>query len=212
MSDFFSIQNIACTLMGYSMSWLELLATGFTLLNVWLAIRQHMFNWPAGLVAIVLSFLLFYQSSLYADAFLQIFFFVVSCYGWYHWAFGHKRNDTLPVTALAPATRIQVVAAVIAGSVLAGYVIRHLNIWMPAYFTQPAAYPYPDSFVMVGSFAGQWLLARKRIENWWCWMGVNSVAVIIYFYKDIRIFSLLYLLLLFMAVSGYRQWKRDLKS
>lgn len=198
--------------MGYSMSWLELLATGFTLLNVWLAIRQHMFNWPAGLVAIVLSFLLFYQSSLYADAFLQIFFFVVSCYGWYHWAFGHKRNDTLPVTALAPATRIQVVAAVIAGSVLAGYVIRHLNIWMPAYFTQPAAYPYPDSFVMVGSFAGQWLLARKRIENWWCWMGVNSVAVIIYFYKDIRIFSLLYLLLLFMAVSGYRQWKRDLKS
>ncbi len=212
MNEFFSIQHIACTFLGYSMSWLELLATLFTIVNVWLAIRQHMLNWPAGLVAIVLSFLLFYQSSLYADAFLQIFFFVVSCYGWYHWAFGHKSEAALPVTKLSSAGRKVVAVLVMVGTLLAGYVIQHLNTWFPVYFPQPAAYPYPDSFVMVGSFAGQWLLAKKKLENWWCWIAVNSVAVVIYYFKDIQLFSLLYLLLWVMAVSGWMRWKQPISN
>lgn len=194
------------------MSWLELLATLFTIVNVWLAIRQHMLNWPAGLVAIVLSFLLFYQSSLYADAFLQIFFFVVSCYGWYHWAFGHKDKPVLSVTILSSTERILLPVLVLTGTLLAGYVIQHLNLWLPSYFPQPAAYPYPDSFVMVGSFAGQWLLAKKKLENWWCWIAVNSVAVVIYYFKDIQLFSLLYLLLWVMAVAGWMRWKQQISN
>jgi nicotinamide mononucleotide transporter len=205
--NFFSTSNTALTLLGYSMSWLELVATIFTIACVWLAIIRHILNWPVALVAIALSFLLFYQSQLYSDCFLQVYFFVTSIYGWWNW--GRKGEEPeLPVTLLTGAQRLYLAGTILIFTGIASYGTMHLNTWWPKYFPQPAAFPIPDSFIMVTSIAGQWLLAKKKVESWYCWVVVNFTAVLVYFLKDIKLFSLLYLALLVMAVGGIRNWKK----
>lgn len=206
--NYFSIENIAVTIMGYAMSWLELWATIFSLACVWLAVKKNIFNWPVAIIAIILSFLLFYQNQLYADSFLQIYFLITSVYGWWYWNRSGVEMEELPVTILTVAERGYGVVGILISTVFAIYIMVHLNPWMPKYFPKPAAYPIPDSFIMVTSFAGQWLLAKKKLENWYCWIAVNCTAIIIYFLKDIKLFSLLYLMLLIMAVMGVITWRR----
>jgi nicotinamide mononucleotide transporter len=208
ITDFFSIHHIAFRILEYDLSWVELLATAFTLVNVYLAIRQHILNWPFALIAIILSFVLFFQSALYADAFLQIYFFIVSAYGWWHWSKGSLLKDHLPVTTLSVRARLFTILIIVILTPLSAFCMVRLPVWMPEIFTQPTAYPLPDSFIMITSFTGQWLIARKKIENWHCWIAVNAVAVVIYYLKDIRLFSILYLLLLLMAIAGLRAWNK----
>ena len=210
--SFFSTNNTALTLLGYSMSWVELLATMFSLACVWLAVKKNILNWPVAIIAILLSFLLFYQSALYADGFLQVYFLITSVYGWWYWNKKGKEMEELPVTLLNQKERIYWVAGIIISWAMATYLMMHLNPWMPQYFPQPAAYPIPDSFIMVASIAGQWLLAKKKLENWYCWIAVNCAAVIVYYLKDIKLFSLLYLALLLMAIMGIINWRKTMEA
>jgi len=204
----FSIENIAFEWLGYAMSWVELWATLFSVCCVWLAIKRDILNWPVAIVANVLTFFLFYQNSLYADSFLQIFFFCTSCYGWWFWSKKTPMETPPPITKMTINQRIKWSIGIVLFSLIASYIIIHLNGWWPLLFPQPAAFPVADSFIMVASVAGQLLLAKKKLENWYCWIGVNILAVIVYFMKDIKLFSLLYLLLLAMALSGLRAWRK----
>ncbi len=206
--NFFSIHNIAITLMGYEMSWIELLATLFTVACVWLAMKKHILNWPVALIAIVLSYALFYQNELYADSFLQIYFFVASAYGWWYWSRPNAMTDELPVTQLTNQERINWLVILMLAWVAATYFTTHLNIWWPQFYPKPAAFPIADSFILVASFLGQWLLAKKKLENWICWIIVNCTAVFVYYLKDLKLFSILYLVLLFIAIQGVITWNK----
>src|SRR5436190_8390919 len=196
--DFFSVQNIAFTCLGYPVSWIELLATVFTIINIYLAIQQRILNFPFALIAIALSYGLFFQSALYADSFLQIFFFTVTIYGWWHWSNGSFTENELPVTLLTITWRIVAIALIIVLTPITAWCMIHLNSWWPKLFTQPTAFPYSDSFILVSSMVGQWLLARKKLENWWCWIAVNIMAIVVYYLKVLMLFSILYFILLIM--------------
>jgi nicotinamide mononucleotide transporter len=210
--NFFSVSNIAINLLGYNMSWLELLATVFTIINIYLVIKEHILNFPFAFIAILLSLWLFFQSALYADAILQIYFFVLCVYGWWKWSNGSFVKSSLPVTELTSKGRVIVIAIILILTPVVGICMKNLPHWLPAIFTQPTAYPFSDSFILIASFVGQWLLAQKKTENWWCWIAVNAVAVVIYYLKDLKLFSLLYFILLLMAIKGIEAWKKSMAA
>ncbi len=209
MTSFFSIDNIAITMLDYSMSWVELLATIFTLACVWLAMKKHILNWPVAIIAITLSFLVFFQSALYADSILQIYFFITSIYGWWYWSRTYGVESDVPVTRLTRVERIYWVIGVFISTLMVSYIMIHLNSWLPKLFPAKTAFPISDSLVMVTSIAGQWLLAEKKLENWFCWIVVNSTAIVIYFQKELKLFSLLYVVLLVIAIMGVIAWSKN---
>jgi nicotinamide mononucleotide transporter len=53
-----------------------------------------------------------------------------------------------------------------------------------------------------------WLMARKRIESWVYWIIVDAIGIWLYFVKDVKFISLLYVILLVMAVNGLRSWHK----
>src|SRR3954464_8345919 len=82
-----------------AMSVWEITATVLGVLGVWLMIRQNLWTWPVGIVQVAVSAWVFFDSKLYSDAILQIFYFVIQVYGWWHWL--RVRDVTkaeLPVT------------------------------------------------------------------------------------------------------------------
>jgi nicotinamide mononucleotide transporter len=206
---FFDIHEVLIQVLGYPISYVEFTGTIFGLVSIYLATRTNIYTWSTGIVNEVLAFILFFQVQLYADMFLQIYFFIVTLYGWYNW---NKKSDSNKITEINLRNRIILVGSIIIGSLIAGYFFSNIHLYLPEYFTIKAAYPYTDSFVMVSSIVGTFLLAKKKIENWYLWIPINLVCVALYFKKEVYFVSFEYLIFLGLSVYGYYNWKKQLCS
>jgi nicotinamide mononucleotide transporter len=206
---FFEITNTAFTVLGYPISYVELVGTLFGLISVYYASRANILTWSTGIVNEVFLFILFFQVHLYADMFLQVYFFVVTIYGWYNWKTATVENK---IDKINTSARWLVFTVIIVGSLVSGYVIKNIHLYLPGYFKVAAAYPFTDSFVMVLSIVATVLLAKKEIENWYLWILVDAICVILYFKKGVYFLSLEYLIFLGLASYGLYHWKKQLAN
>jgi nicotinamide mononucleotide transporter len=188
------------------MSLWEIIGTVLGVIGVGLMIRQNIWGWPVGLVQVAVYAWVFYSAKLYSDTILQIAFFLIQAYGWWHWWRG-MRNGPAQVHAL-PVTRLS--ARAVVGWTAVGAVATAGWGWFMHRHTD-AALPWWDAFILVFSLIAQWLQARKNLENWPAWVVVNTVAMGVYWAKDLRLTSGLYLVFWVMALWGWRAWGRDLK-
>lgn len=206
---FFGIDNIAFKVLNYPISYVELIGTLSGFVSVYLASRANILTWATGLVNEIFLFMLFFQIQLYADMFLQIYFFVVTIYGWLIWNSNKVENK---ICELNFRNRITIAIAIIICSILIGFAIKNIHFYLPQYFKIQAAYPFADSIVMVISIVATILLAKKKIENWYLWLAVDIICVVLYFKKGIYFLSLEYFIFLGLASYGLFHWKKAVKG
>lgn len=204
---FFDIEDTAFSIIGYPISYVELIGTVFGLISVYYASKANILTWSTGIVNEVFLFILFFQVHLYADMFLQVYFFIVTIYGWYNWNTSTVENK---IAVISTKARWLITIIIIAGSLLTGLLIKNIHLYLPNYFKVAAAYPFTDSFVMVLSIVATVLLAKKRIENWHLWISVDAICIILYFKKGVYFLSLEYLIFFGLASYGLYQWKKQL--
>lgn len=204
----FSIEAIAFEIAGHPVSWIELIGTLFGLVSVALAGRPHILTWPTGIINEIFLFLLFFQVQLYADMLLQVYFLVITLYGWYHW----RRQGGVPsVSALTWRQRAMWLVGILIGTLGMGWWLSGVHLSLPTYFPAPAALPYIDAWVMMASIAATVLLARKKWESWWLWIAVDVVSIVLYFKKDIAFLAAEYVVFLGLAVFGLLNWRRQMQ-
>jgi nicotinamide mononucleotide transporter len=213
MLAFFSVNTIAVSLLGYSLSYVELIGTIFTLWSVWLVARRKIANWPVGIVGGVLFLILFYQIRLYSDAFEQVYYVFIGFYGWWAWSRGPKANSGEVLQVRFSGGRAVLAAGAITAvcSLAAGAVMSRVNLFWPALFPEPASYPFLDALTTVMSFTATWLMAQKRVECWYYWIAVDLIGIVLYGAKGVRFIALLYVVFLFMAAAGLLGWKREFR-
>ena len=181
------------------------------ILAVVFLIKENIWTWPFGILYTIISLVVFYESQLYGDLMLHVFFLVLNIYGWIHWVKGKsKANEELPVTRLdlKPALFYLGISGMFI--FIFGQFLINLPNWIEG--IEPASLPYWDSTTSMLSITAMWLTARKRIDNWYYWFAIDVLASGIYFYKGLYFYALLYLLYIGMAVAGYRAWKKTLIS
>lgn len=171
--------------------------------GVGLMIRRNLWAFPVGLVAVTVQGVLFFRSRIYADAALQVFFFVTLAWGWWHWVKHRGRARELPVTQLAARGRILVVGAATLATVVWALA---LGRWTDAVI------PWRDAFIASFSVAAQILQARKQVETWPLWVIVNLVAIPSYWSASLAYSAFLYLIYLGLAFAGWLEWQRAMKS
>jgi nicotinamide mononucleotide transporter len=187
-------------LWGSPVTWIELLAVVLSLAMVMCNIRVNVLAWPLAIAASLLYFLLFWDSRLYGEAGLQIFFAVVAGWGWWQWQRGREADGSaLRVRHLSGRVRLGLVGAVLVAWPLLGSFLRHAT---------DSDVPWWDALPTTGSLLGQWLLGRKYVENWPVWVAVNAVSVGLFAWKGLWLTVLLYALFLLMALWGWRAWQR----
>lgn len=169
-------------------------ATGGTC--VWLCVREHLWNWPLGLANNVVFFALFWHSRLYADMSLQAVYFGFGVYGWWNWLYGGQREGALEVSRTP---RAEAVALALLTPVATG------GLWHLLVAVQDAA-PFLDALTTVLSLVAQYLLCRKRLENWIVWILVDAIYVPLYLSRSLELTALLYALFLVMCIYGLRSW------
>ena len=72
--------------------------------------------------------------------------------------------------------------------------------------------PYMDSMTTALSVVATWMLARKIIEHWIIWVFVDAVSAGLYIYKSLWPTTVLFIVYTIMAVAGYYEWKKKLKT
>lgn len=182
--------------------YLEWLGVATGALCVWLNSRQNIWGWPVGLVNMVCYTVICWNGQLYAETGLQIFYGITSVYGWYSWAKNKKHNTqhSIEIQKLNPKKWLWVI--------LTGCIFWGVIWWILHRFTNGDV-PAWDALTTAFSLVGQYLLAKRYLENWLLWIGVNAVSIGIYYYKDLHLTAALFLVYLFLAIHGYRKWKND---
>jgi nicotinamide mononucleotide transporter len=179
----------------------ELGANGFNTLSILLAGRNSVHTWWTGIVGGFLFAYVFFGAKLYADVTLQVFFLITSVDGWRRWRAGSARQ--LPVTRSKPATLGKLALGGVLVAILHGLLLHR--------FTDAYA-PFVDSAILVFSVLGQFLLMQRRVETWWCWLLVNSLAVPVYWLRGLHLTSLLYAAYWVNALVSLRHWRSDLAA
>ena len=213
MREFLSVKTIAFTIIGYQMSYVELIGTILYLWSVWLISKRRVLTWPVGIVSVLLYMALFYQIRLYSDALEQVYYLGASVYGWWMWNKSPKDDGQITdvtYSARRGAMVWIVVTAVV--SALTGVLMSRIHLLLPAIFPEAASFPYLDALTTLMSFSAMWLMAQKKIESWIYWIIVDVIGIWLYFVKDVKFISLLYVMLLMMAINGFRMWNRAVNT
>ncbi|SDE16512.1 nicotinamide mononucleotide transporter [Mucilaginibacter pineti] len=166
---------------------------------VYLAAKQSIWNWPVGIISVLAYVIVFYESKLFGDAGLQIYFLGTGIYGWYFWLRKKERHEK-PVTSLTPRQYIWVIIATLILSGLLGLFLHK--------FTSTNV-PYIDGCCTAISFMAQLLMTRKVLQNWALWIFVDICYVPLYIYKSLYVTAILYVILLVLACLGYIDWRRE---
>ena len=190
----------AFTLWGSPVTWLEVVAFAAAVLMVLANFRVNPIAWPLAILSSLLYALLFADSKLYGEAALQFVFIAAACWGWWQWHRG-RGDDGAPLRVhhLSRRGLALLAAATLAAWPLAGALLDRAT---------DSDVPYFDALPTVASLLGQLLLARKCVENWPVWVGVNVVSVALFTYKGLWLTTLLYAVFVVLSFLGWRAWRR----
>ena len=189
-----------------SMSALEAAAVAFGLLYLVLAIRQNILCWPAALIGVLLSLVLFYEARLYMESALQIFYAAMAFYGWQQWRNGRRGvvrlESDLPVSVWSARRHAVAIGTTLAASGVCGWALSHTD----------AAFPYADSFTSIAAIVTTYMVAKKVLENWIYWFVIDAISVYLYTARELHLYAALFVLYLVLVVLGFFRWRRDWRA
>jgi nicotinamide mononucleotide transporter len=136
---------------------------------------------------------------------LQMYYVVISIYGWYEW----KKGD--PVTHAEPVKISGIngkLAVILAGVSLLLFAL----IWFILKNYTDSNVPVADSLATSLSIVATWMLARKILEHWLVWIFVDLFSIGLFWYKELYPTVVLFVVYTIMAVVGYFEWMKDFDS
>ncbi|MCL7988951.1 nicotinamide riboside transporter PnuC [Sphingobacterium sp. lm-10] len=178
-------------------TWLEWIGTATGLVCVYLAAKQHIWNWPISILSVTCYLVIFYQHRLYGDSMLQVYFLLTAIYGWYYWRKRDLSSDK-PISSLSFNQCLITIAAIIILGASLGFALQR---WTDT------DVPYVDGMCTAMSFGAQLLMTRKILQSWMIWIAVNICYIPLYLHKDLAMTAVLYVIFAGIAWKGYRDWK-----
>ncbi len=184
---------------------LEITAVIFGLLSVWYAKKDNILVFPTGLINTSIYVFLLWKWSLLGDMMINAYYFIMSIYGWYHWT---RKKGTEEAFPIAKISKLEIKVATL---LFIGAVIFVIEVYL--FFNKFTTWmSYVDTFITGVFFVGMWLMAKRKIENWFFWILGNLISIPLYFSKGYTFTSFQYLLFTIIAVFGYLEWKKILNK
>tara|TARA_Y200000002_G_scaffold39562_1_gene28882 strand:- start:1727 stop:2356 length:630 start_codon:yes stop_codon:yes gene_type:complete len=183
---------------------LEMFAVLFGLLSVWFSKNNNILVYPTGMISTAIFVYLLYKWFLLGDMIINGYFFFMSIYGWFIWS--RKKNNVFTPISHLDYNEIRISIYIFFTSLLTVYIVYvYFDKW-------DSLTAYIDNLTTAIFFVGMWLMANRKIENWFFWIMGDIISVPLYFYKGLTFTSLQYLIFTFIAISGYYSWKKILNK
>lgn len=185
---------------------LEVTGVVFWLVYLLLLVRENIWCWIFGIMASIITVVMFYHSKIYMEALLNVYYVGVGCYGWYYWATARKGKGSAPDKEKAPVARwtwqlhlVTFMAAAAAGMGL-GLLLMHQT---------DSPRPFLDASLASFSFLATIMQARKVFTCWLYWMVVNCCLVGLQIDRGIYFYAALSAFYAVMSILGFLRWRRS---
>lgn len=185
------------------LSGIELSAVLLAIAYLLFAIRQSIWCWLCAAVSTAIYVYLFIQAKLYMESLLNGFYFVMAVYGWRVWKKGTGDLAELPVSVWPLRTHLVAMVAIGALALATGYLFERYT---------DAAYPYIDSMTTYSAVWATYLVIRKVLENWWYWLAIDLVSIVIYWSRELPFTALLFVIYVLLIPFGLAAWTRSYRA
>ncbi|WHT38950.1 MULTISPECIES: nicotinamide riboside transporter PnuC [Myroides] len=183
-------------------TWAEWLGVLFSMIQVVLASRNNSNNYLFGIAGISLTLYVMITAKLYGEFTLNLYYLAMSIYGWLYWKYGKQKEETKISTTNGQEKLITV-----------GIVSFTFGLfWFFLTHYTDSDVPIWDSLVSAFAWAGMWLMAKRKVENWILLNISNLISVPLMIHKDLYLYAGLTVFLFIVAVLGYIQWSKILKE
>ncbi len=183
-------------------TYTEIVAVFFGLLSVWYARNENVYLYPTGLINVGLYVYLCFIANLFADMGINIFYFIMSIYGWYYWTRKDETKQVVPITKGNMKEHIL--------NILVTFFFFGIIFYVLKNYTKSNV-PILDSLTAAIFIMGMWLQARKKIETWIYWIVGDILVIPLFAYKGYLFTGIQFAVFLGLAVSGYIEWNKKLK-
>jgi nicotinamide mononucleotide transporter len=182
---------------------LEAIAFVFGIVSVIYARKENILVYPTGLIATLITVYLLYQAHYFGDMTMNIYYSIMSVYGWYKWA-ANNNEPNLKISRTNTKEKIIGVGLF--------FLTMFITYLVYKFFDFKLEIPnYIDIFTSGLFFTAMWFMALKKIENWTLWIIGDCIVVPLFAYRGLGMLSLQYLIFTIIAIFGYLEWKRILK-
>lgn len=210
---------------------LEFLAALFGVVSVFYARKENILVYPTGIISTAIYVYLLSQWSLYGDLIINIYYTLMSLYGWYMWSkVIDDKESRISISRTNTKDKLKATSIFIFTSAFVIVVYRYYDV-MPSHlgFTESINYaldqlgsgdlekfrmatPFLDTFTTGIFFAAMWLMANKKIENWTLWIIGDIVSIPLYFVKGYGFTGIQYTIFLVIAILAYFSWRKTLEK
>ena len=183
---------------------LEFIAVISGIASVWYSKKENILVYPVGLVNTIIYIYLSIKGELYGEASVNLYYTIISIYGWIIWAKKDKSQEhVLHITYSSAKEWI---------NQLLFFAAFYAAIYFSLTYLKNAFYantiPWADAFASATAYTGMWLMARKKVESWVWWIATNIASIPLYYIKGFALTSVYYVVLLIMAVFGLMEWQQ----
>jgi len=200
-----------------SNAW-EITAAVLALLYLVLAMYRSMWCWLCAFVSSAIYVVLMARQGLPMDALLNVYYVVMAVYGYLSWTSNRQDVGEMQIVVWSFKQHVAAVALILVLSSISSLVLQQIAPWLAALslklglgYVQLVRSPWLDSFVTWSSVVTTWMVARRVLENWLYWIVVDGVAAGLYWVRDLKYTSALFVIYVGMVIYGYFQWRGRLQ-
>jgi nicotinamide mononucleotide transporter len=182
---------------------LEIFGVVTGLMYIWLEINQRNAMWIVGFMSTGVYVFVFASSKLYAETCLNIYYCLVSIYGYWNWR--KSKPSTLSAEPfIYPILRLKT-----------GIILTVLSLSLFLLFAQvlkkytDTDIPHQDALITSLSIVGTWMLAKKYVQHWYIWIAVNGFSVYVFCWKGLFPTAILFLIYFILSWYGFWKWNKD---
>jgi nicotinamide mononucleotide transporter len=184
---------------------LEAIAFVFGILSVWYAKKVNIWVYPTGIICTVITVYLLYINQYFGDMMMNIYYSIMSVYGWWNWA---RKKEDKPVVPISRTNKKEKLIGILffVGTIIVTYLVYK------GYGYELRTPNYIDIVTSGIFFTAMWYMANKKLENWTLWIIADIITIPLYAYRGLGMLSLQYLIFTILAIQGYIKWKKSLNS
>ncbi len=185
--------------------WVEAIAVIAGIISVWYSRKENVLVFPTGLVNTTFYIYLSYKGHLFGEASVNLYYTIMSIYGWYLWT-RTKEDQHTPVLQITKSNTKEWLQQL--AFFASFYMVIYFSLSYAKTAFAPESVPWADDFASATAYTGMWLMAKKKVESWIWWILTNIASIPLYFIKGYAFTSVQFLILLILAIAGYLSWNK----
>jgi nicotinamide mononucleotide transporter len=180
---------------------IEVIGAIFSIVYSLLLMREKTIGWFFGIASSLLGIVLFFESKIYAQALISIYYAAIGVYGLMYWKKAQQRNEHIHNWSIKQ--HLLMVSCFTLVSLIIAYLLDS--------YTDSQS-PYLDSFLTLFGLLASIKEARKILTSWVYWFVINAFSVALYYSQSLNFYAAMMIVYTIICIPGFLNWYKIYKE